>query len=44
MNMKKDLTNSSVDRKNIVNNNYAIQEVYEQVGFYGIKFEGMFFI
>ena len=35
----KDLTNSSVERKNILNNNYAIQEVYSQVGFYGIKFE-----
>jgi hypothetical protein len=40
--MRKDLTNSSVDRKNILNNNYAIQEVYEQVGFHGIKFEGKY--
>jgi hypothetical protein len=40
--MSKDLTNSSLDRKNILNNNFAIQEVYEQVGFYGIKFEGKF--
>ncbi|MGY4386433.1 hypothetical protein ACVWYN_003488 [Pedobacter sp. UYP24] len=37
--MSKDLTNSSLDRKNILNNNYAIQEVYQQVGFYGIKFD-----
>lgn len=40
--MSKDLTNSSIDRKNILNNNIAIQEVYEQVGFYGIKFEGKY--
>jgi hypothetical protein len=35
----KDLSNSSVDRKNILNNNTAIQEVYNNIGFYGIKFE-----
>lgn len=40
--MSKDLTNSSIDRKNILNNNFAIQEVYEQVGFYGIKFDGKY--
>ncbi|MEX2588643.1 MAG: DNA-binding protein [Chitinophagales bacterium] len=40
--MSKDLTNSSIDRKNILNNNLAIQEVYEQVGFYGIKFDGKY--
>lgn len=40
--MSKDLTTSSIDRKNILNNNLAIQEVYEQVGFYGIKFEGKY--
>lgn len=40
--MSKDLTNSSIDRKNILNNNLAIQEVYEQIGFYGIKFEGKY--
>jgi hypothetical protein len=40
--MSKDLTNSSLDRKNILNNNFAIQELYEQVGFYGIKFEGKY--
>jgi hypothetical protein len=40
--MSKDLTNSSIDRKNILNNNLAIQEVYEQVGFYGIKHEGKY--
>ena len=40
--MSKDLTNSSVERKNILNNNFAIQEVYTQVGFYGIKFENKY--
>jgi hypothetical protein len=40
--MSKDLTNSLIDRKNILNNNTAIQEVYKQVGFYGIKFEGKY--
>lgn len=40
--MSKDLTNSSIDRKNILNNNIVIQEVYEQVGFYGIKHHGKY--
>lgn len=40
--MSKDLTNSDIDRKNILNNNIAIQEVYKQLGFYGIKFEGKY--
>ena len=37
--MSKNLTESSLDRKNILNNNFAVQEVYEHVGFYGIKFD-----
>lgn len=40
--MEKDLTNSSIDRKNILNNNIAIQEVYKQIGFYGLKYEGKY--
>ena len=40
--MPKDLTNSSLDRKNILNNNIALQEVYEQIGFFGFKFEGKY--
>jgi hypothetical protein len=40
--MSKDLTSSSLDRKNILNNHLAIQEVYEQVGFYGILFDGKY--
>lgn len=38
----KDLTNSSIERKNILNNNLAIQEIYKNVGFYGIKFDGKY--
>ncbi len=40
--MSKDLTNSFIDRKNILNNNAAIQELYKQIGFYGILFEGKY--
>jgi hypothetical protein len=40
--MSKDLTNSGIDRKNILNNDIAIQEVYKQMGFYGIQFEGKY--
>lgn len=40
--MKKDLTNSSLDRKNILNNNLAIQAVYAEIGFIGFKFEGKY--
>ncbi|RYD96833.1 MAG: DNA-binding protein [Sphingobacteriales bacterium] len=40
--MTKDLTNSNLDRKNVLNNNIAIQEVYKQVGFLGFKYDGKF--
>jgi hypothetical protein len=40
--MSKDLTTSGIDRRNILNNNTAIQEVYKQVGFYGFRFEGKY--
>lgn len=40
--MAKDLTNSDLDRRNILNNNVAIQEVYQQVGFYGFKHDGKY--
>lgn len=40
--MSKDLTSSSVDRKNILNNNIAIQEVYEQIGFFGFKYDNKY--
>jgi hypothetical protein len=38
--MSKDLTNSPVDRQNILNNNYALIEVEKAVGIKGIHFEG----
>lgn len=38
--MSKDLTNSPVDRQNILNNNYALLEVEKAIGLKGIPFEG----
>ena len=38
--MSKDLTNSPVDRQNILNNNYALVEVEKAIGIKGIPFEG----
>jgi hypothetical protein len=35
----KDLTNSQIERRNILNNNLAIREIYNQIGFYGIRFD-----
>jgi hypothetical protein len=35
----KDLTNSQIERRNILNNNLAVREIYNQVGFYSIRFE-----
>jgi hypothetical protein len=40
--MAKDLTTSDLDRKNILNNNIAIREVYQQIGFFGFKHAGKF--
>jgi len=37
-----DLTNSSIQRQNILNNKYAIQRIQEYIGFEGILFEGEF--
>jgi len=37
--MSKDLTNSAIDRKNVLNNRYAIEAVYERIGWRGIPFE-----
>ena len=37
--MAKDLTNSGVARQNILNNNYALQEIQTAVGIKGILFE-----
>jgi hypothetical protein len=38
--MSKDLTNSAVDRQNILNNPYAIAEIEKAAGIRGIPFEG----
>lgn len=38
--MAKDLTESSIARQNILNNNYALQEVHQAVGIKGVMFEG----
>lgn len=37
--MSKDLTNSEIDRKNVLNNRYAIEAVYDRIGWKGIPFE-----
>ncbi|GIM54386.1 DNA-binding protein [Capnocytophaga canis] len=37
--MKKDLISSSIERKNILNNNIAISEIYKALGYSGILFE-----
>lgn len=38
--MAKDLTNSAVDRQNILNNPYALAEIEKAAGIQGIPFEG----
>jgi len=38
--MNKDLTNSGVERQNILNNKYALQRIQEYIGFDGMLFEG----
>ena len=38
----KDLTNSAIDRQNVLNNNTAIKEIYDQLDFKGIQFEGKY--
>jgi len=40
INMSKDLTNSAVDRQNILNNPYALAEIEKAAGIRGIPFEG----
>jgi hypothetical protein len=37
--MNRDLTNSSIDRANILNNSYAIEKIQEYIGITGILFE-----
>lgn len=38
--MSKDLTNSAVDRQNILNNPYAVAEIEKAAGICGIPFKG----
>lgn len=38
--MSKDLTTSAIDRQNILNNPYALQEIEKAAGIQGIPFEG----
>lgn len=38
--MVKQLPDSEVDRRNILNNDYAVSAIQEQVGIKGIEFEG----
>jgi len=38
--MSKDLTNSAIDRQNILNNPYAVSEIEKAAGVRGISFEG----
>jgi len=38
----KDLTNSQIERNNVLNNNIAVKEIYEQLGFRGIYFENKY--
>lgn len=38
--MKKELTNSNIDRQNILNNPYAMEKIQDYIGFSGILFEG----
>jgi len=37
--MAKDLTNSNIDRQNILNNRYAIGNIQQYIGFTGILFK-----
>ena len=36
----KDLTNSDIDRQNILNNQYALTQIQEYIGLPGMLFEG----
>jgi hypothetical protein len=42
--MTKDLTNSAIDRQNILNNPYALAEIEKAAGLNGISFEGRFVV
>ena len=36
----KDLTNSNIDRQNILNNRFALEKIQEYIGIQGMLFEG----
>ena len=38
--MPKDLTNSSIDRQNVINNKYALAEIKKSIGIKCIQFNG----
>ncbi len=40
--MKKDLTTSNLHRKNILNNNYALEIIYNKIAFPGVLFENKY--
>ncbi|GAB3825044.1 DNA-binding protein [Pontibacter rugosus] len=40
--MKRDLTTSGIHRKNILNNNIALKELYKELDFAGVMFEGKY--
>lgn len=42
--MTKDLTTSNIDRQNILNNPFALQEIEKAIGIKGINFDGKTFI
>jgi hypothetical protein len=37
--MNKDLTSSDIQRKNILNNNYVLKIIYDEISFSGVMFE-----
>ncbi|MCG8183686.1 DNA-binding protein [Tenacibaculum piscium] len=40
--MNKNLTTSKLHRKNILNNNYALEIIYNEISFYGVMFESKY--
>ena len=38
--MKRELTNSVIDRKNVLNNSFVVRELQDQLGIKGIVFDG----
>ena len=38
--MSREFTNSSIDRQNILNNRFALNKIYEYIGFAGMYFDG----